>query len=159
MTTRPHVCLMQAKELGHVVFYVRDLQASLRFYRDVLGFHVVGDAFGGKAAALVAGNHRTHHEMLLIEVGNAPGNPPGRRRGLYHIGIKVGDSMDELRQVVADLKKAGVRIDGTSDHTVSWSLYLHDPDGNELELYCDNPAIDWRSDPKAVMAPIRPLQL
>ncbi|HEX2066909.1 MAG TPA: VOC family protein [Candidatus Thermoplasmatota archaeon] len=148
---------MRAKELGHVVFYVRDLAASLRFYRDLLGFRVVGDAFGGKAAALTSG--RTHHEMLLIEVGDAPGPPPGRRRGLYHIGVKVGDSKEELRQAVAELEGAGVRIDGASDHTVSWSLYVRDPDGNEVELYCDNPAVDWRSDPAAVLAPIRPLHL
>ncbi|MEA3202731.1 MAG: catechol 2,3-dioxygenase [Thermoplasmata archaeon] len=66
---------MHAKELGHVVFYVRDLQASLRFYRDLLGFKAVGEAFGGQAAALSSG--RTHHELLLIEVGDAPGPPPG----------------------------------------------------------------------------------
>lgn len=150
---------MKAHELGHAVFYVRDLQASLRFYRDLLGFQVLGDAFGGKAAALVGNGRRTHHELLLIEVGDAPGNPRGRRRGLYHIGIKVGDSKEELRAAIDDLRKAGVPIDGASDHTVSWSLYLHDPDGNEVELYCDNPAIDWRNEPAAVMAPIRPLQL
>lgn len=150
---------MQAQEIGHVVFYVRNLEASLRFYRDVLGFKVVGDAFGGQAAALVAGNGRTHHEMLLIQVGEAPGNPPGRRRGLYHVGIKVGDSKTELKAAIADLQKAGVRIDGTSDHTVSWSLYLKDPDGNEIELYCDNPAIDWKRNPEAVMAPIKALNL
>jgi catechol 2,3-dioxygenase len=149
---------VQAIELGHAVFYVRNLQASLKFYRDALGFTVVGDAFGGRAAALVGGAHRTHHELLLIEVGDLPG-PAARRRGLYHIGIKVGDSKDELRQAVKDLAAAGVSIDGASDHTVSWSLYLRDPDGNEIELYCDNPAIDWKSDPQAVMAPIKALDL
>ncbi len=150
---------MQAVELGHAVFYVRNLQASLKFYRDTLGFNVIGGAFGGKAAALVGGAQRTHHELLLIEVGDAPGNPPGRRRGLYHIGIKVGDSKAELKQAIADLQKAGVAIDGASDHTVSWSLYLHDPDGNEIELYCDNPAIDWKKNPELAMAPIKALDL
>jgi catechol 2,3-dioxygenase len=148
---------MHAKELGHVVFYVRDLAASLRFYRDLLGFKVVGDAFGGQAAALSSG--RTHHELLLIQVGDAPGPPPGRRRGLYHIGVKVGDSKEELRAALQELRQAGVPVDGTSDHTVSWSLYVRDPDGNEVEIFCDNPAVDWRSDPKAVMAPIKALQL
>jgi catechol 2,3-dioxygenase len=149
---------VQAKELGHAVFYVRNLQASLKFYRDVLGFSVIGDAFHGKAAALVGGSHRTHHELLLIEVGDLPGPAP-RRRGLYHIGIKVGESKEELRKAVADLQKAGVPIDGASDHTVSWSLYLRDPDGNEIELYCDNPAIDWKRQPELAMAPIKPLEL
>ena len=56
------------------------------------------------------------------------------RRGLYHIGIKVGDSLDELRTAKRELEQAGIAIDGMSDHTVSQSLYLRDPDGNEVEL-------------------------
>lgn len=148
---------MKAHYLGHVVFYVRDLAASLRFYRDALGFKEVGRVFEGKAVALTSG--RTHHELLLIEVGDAPGPPPGRRRGLYHIGVKVGDSLDELRAAMRDLEKAGIPIDGSSDHTVSQSLYLRDPDGNEVEVYVDDPKVKWKEDPSLVMAPIRPLRL
>lgn len=157
---------MKANGLYHAVLYVRDLQESLGFYRDLLGFEVIGDAFGGRAAALIGGDKRTHHELLLIQVGDAPGPDDGwdgavgrTRRGLYHLGIKVGDSKAELRAAVEELEAAGVKIEGASDHTVTWSLYLRDPDGNEVELYCDNPDIDWRSDPAAVMAPIKPLQL
>ena len=148
---------MKAQYLGHVVFYVKNLDRSLAFYRDVVGFQEVGRIFGGKAVALTTG--RTHHELLLIEVGDAPGPPSGMRRGLYHIGIKVGDSLDDLRLAKQDLEKAGIGIAGMSDHTVSQSLYLHDPDGNEVELYVDDPAIDWKSDPMAVLAPIKPLVL
>jgi len=148
---------MKAQYLGHVVFYVKNLDRSLAFYRDVVGFQEVGRIFGGKAVALTTG--RTHHELLLIEVGDAPGPPSGMRRGLYHIGIKVGDSLDDLRLAKQDLEKAGIGIAGMSDHTVSQSLYLHDPDGNEVELYVDDPAIDWKSDPMAVLAPIKPLAL
>ena len=112
---------MKAHYLGHVVFYVKDLQRALAFYRDLLGFREVGHIFNGAAAALTSG--RTHHELLLIQVGDAPGPPPGRRRGLYHIGIKVGDSLDELRAAKREVEKAGMTIDGMSDHTVSQSLY------------------------------------
>ncbi|HJU04857.1 MAG TPA: VOC family protein [Nitrospiraceae bacterium] len=148
---------MKASYLGHVVFYVQDLERSLMFYRDLLGFREVGRIFGGAAAALTSG--RTHHELLLIEVGPAPGPPPGRRRGLYHIGIKIGDSLDELRHAKAELERAGVAITGMSDHTVSQSLYLADPDGNEVELYVDaDPAI-WKQNPSAVVTPIKPLRL
>ena len=79
---------MKAHYLGHVVFYVKDLERSLAFYRDLLGFQEVGRIFNGAAAALTSG--RTHHELLLIQVGDAPGPLSGRRRGLYHIAIKVG---------------------------------------------------------------------
>lgn len=148
---------MNAHYLGHVVFYVRDLDRSLRFYRDLLGFKEVGHIFNGAAAALTSG--RTHHELLLIQVGDAPGPPPGPRRGLYHIGIKVGDSLDELRAAKKELEGVGIAIDGMSDHTVSQSLYVQDPDGNEVELYVDADDAIWKNNPEAVVSPIKPLRL
>ncbi len=148
---------MKAHYLGHVVFYVRDLERSLAFYRDLLGFREVGRTFGDKAAALTSG--RTHHELLLIEVGDVPSAPPGRRLGLYHIGIKIGDSLDDLRTAKKELEHAGVSISGMSDHTVSKSLYLADPDGNEVELYVDADPSVWERDPSAVLSPIKPLRL
>jgi catechol 2,3-dioxygenase len=148
---------MKAHYLGHVVFYVRSLDRSLAFYRDLLGFREVGRIFDGQAAALTSG--RTHHELLLIQVGDAPGPPPGRRLGLYHIGIKVGDSLDELRAARHELEAAGVRIVGMSDHTVSQSLYLEDPDGNEVEVYVDAEESIWQRNPAAVVSPIKPLKL
>jgi len=108
---------MKARYLGHVVFYVKDLGRSLAFYRDLLGFKEIGRVFNGAAAALTSG--RTHHELLLIEVGEAPAPPSGRRLGLYHIGIKIGESLEELRAAKKELAQAGVHISGMSDHTVS----------------------------------------
>jgi catechol 2,3-dioxygenase len=148
---------MKAHYLGHVVFYVQDLNRSLGFYRDLLGFQEVGRIFNNTAAALTAG--RTHHELLLIEVGAAPAAPAGRRRGLYHIGIKIGDSLDELQAAKKELELAGVSITGMSDHIVSQSLYLHDPDGNEVELYSNAEPSIWKNDPAAVLSPIKPLRL
>lgn len=148
---------MKAHYLGHVVFYVKDLQRALGFYRDLLGFQEVGRTFNGAAAALTSG--RTHHELLLIQVGDAPRPPTGHRLGLYHIGIKVGDSLDELRAAKRELEAAGVVINGMSDHTVSQSLYLRDPDGNEVEVYVDAPESVWKTNPAAVVAPIKSLAL
>lgn len=148
---------MKARYLGHVVWYVKDLERSLRFYRDLLGFQEVGRIFDGRAAALTGG--RTHHELLLIEVGDAPKPPSGRRIGLYHIGIKIGDTIEELRTAKAELELEGIVIDGMSDHTVSQSLYLKDPDGNEVELYIDADPSTWRDHPELVLSPIRPLRL
>lgn len=148
---------MKAHYLGHVVFYVKELQRSLAFYRDLLGFQEIGRIFNGAAAALTSG--RTHHELLLIQAGDAPVPPAGRRRGLYHIGIKVGDSLEELRAAKRELEHAGVTIEGMSDHTVSQSLYLRDPEGNEVELYVDADESVWKIYPAAVLSPIKPLQL
>jgi catechol 2,3-dioxygenase-like lactoylglutathione lyase family enzyme len=66
-------------ELAHIVFYVRDLERSLVFLRDVVGLEVAGTIFNGHVALLSGG--RTHHELLLIEVGEAPGPLRGRRVG------------------------------------------------------------------------------
>ena len=144
-------------ELGHVVYYVRDLQASLRFYQEVVGLPVLGSIFNGRAALLSGG--RTHHELLLIEVGEASGPPAGKRIGLYHVGWNIGDTLDDLRAARDRILKLGYRIDGQADHTISHSLYLRDPDGNEVELYVDNPACDWRNDSTWMEAPVKPLEL
>lgn len=151
---------MQVRELGHVVLYVRDLERSRWFYGEVLGWEEIGGdvPLGVPAAAFSSG--RTHHELLLIEVGpHAAPLPAGRRVGMYHIGVKVGDSDDDLRAAIRDLQRHGVELLGASDHTITHSLYLADPDGNEVELYVDAlPPERWR-DPAAVLAPIRPLRL
>jgi len=150
---------MQVKELGHLVLYVSDVKRSAAFYGQVLGWEpAFPDTPGIPAAAFSSG--RTHHELLLIEVGEgAAPQPEGRHLGLYHFGLKVGDSDDELREAVVRLQEAGVTIVGASDHTVTHSLYILDPDGNEVELYVDVPGVDWKSDPSLIMAPIRPLVL
>jgi catechol 2,3-dioxygenase len=150
---------VEVKELGHLVLYVRDVQRSAAFYGDVLGWKVAFPVtLGVPAAAFTSG--RTHHELLLIEVGeDATPLPRGRHLGLYHFGLKVGDSDEELREVVARLQERQVPIVGSSDHTVTHSLYVLDPDGNEIELYIDVPGVDWKTDPSLVMAPVRPLVL
>ena len=149
---------MEVKELGHVVLYVRDLKKSSAFYRDVLGFHQLGGVEGMPAAAFSSG--RTHHELLLIEVGSsATPVPGGRRLGMYHFGLKIGTTDDELRAALAELKAAGANIVGASDHGVTHSLYIADPDGNEIELYIDVQPERWRDDPTAFFAPIKALQL
>ncbi len=148
---------MEIKELGHIVLYVRDIERSRRFYRDILGWREIGEAFGGRAVAFSSG--RTHHELLLIEVGErAAPIPLGPRVGLYHFGLKVGDSDEELSEAIKTLRESGVPIRGMSDHTVTHSVYIEDPDGNEIELYVDV-SDAWRTDPSAVLAPIKPLEL
>lgn len=151
---------MEVRELGHLVLYVRDLERSRRFYRDVLGWReVAGEVPLGMAAAAFSSG-RTHHELLLIEVGpQARSLPPAPRVGMYHFGLKIGESDDDLREAVRRLQETGTPIVGASDHTVTHSLYIEDPDGNQIELYIDVQPEVWRDDPAAVFAPIKPLHL
>ena len=150
---------MQVKELGHLVLYVRDLERSRHFYGQVLGWReITREDMRMPAAAFSSG--RTHHELLLIEVGpNAAPIPRGSRVGLYHFGLKVGETDDELREARDAIQKAGAKLVGATDHGVTHSLYIEDPDGNEIELYIDVQPETWREDPMAVMAPPRALRL
>jgi catechol-2,3-dioxygenase len=152
---------MTVRELGHLVLYVRDVGRSATFYRDVLGWRQIMPEPGQDPVGVAAfSSGRTHHELLLIEVGaDATPIPPGRRVGMYHFGLNVGETDDDLREALAEVRKAGATVVGASDHTVTHSLYILDPDGNEIELYVDVPGVDWRSDPALIGAPIRPLKL
>ena len=153
---------MEVKELGHLVLYVRNLERSASFYRDVLGWRQLAPnaPLGFPAAAFSAPSNRTHHELLLIEVGeDAAALPAGRHIGLYHFGLKVGDTDDELRDALRSVQEVGTTVVVTSDHTVTHSLYVLDPDGNEIELYVDVPGVDWTADPALLFSPIRPLTL
>jgi catechol 2,3-dioxygenase len=149
------------RELGHLVLYVRDISRSAAFYRDVLGWHQILPDPGVAPTGIAAfSSGRTHHELLLIEVGrDAAPIPAGRHVGLYHFGLNVGESDDDLRLMLKTLREAGTPIVGMSDHTVTHSVYIEDPDGNEIELYIDVPGVDWKSNPSLVAAPIRPLRL
>jgi catechol-2,3-dioxygenase len=150
---------MAVRELGHIVLYVRNLERSAHFYRDVLGWKPVGEEVPGMPAMAFSGG-RTHHELLLIQVGDdAPLPSRGRRAGLYHFGLKVGETDDELRDVLQTLQENNVTIVGASDHTVTHSLYILDPDGNEIELYIDVQPAVWKEEPAAVLTPPKPLRL
>lgn len=145
---------MKIHELGHVVLYVTDIQRSAAFYRDTLGFTQIA---GGPGVAAFSGG-RTHHEMLLIEIGGVPKEKQYPEPGLYHIGFKIGDGPESLRAVYKELTEKEVRIIGSTDHGVTHSLYILDPDGNELELYADV-SDAWKENPEAIMSPARPLSL
>jgi catechol 2,3-dioxygenase len=152
---------MQIKELGHIVLYVKNAKKSAAFYRDILGWkQIVPAIFGAEDGFAVFSSGRTHHELLLIEVAEGASlNAQYPRLGLYHFGLKVGDSDEDLKQVLAELKEKKVNIVGMSDHSVSHSIYITDPDGNEIELYIDVPGVDWKNNPSLIMAPIKPLRL
>lgn len=145
---------MRIAELGHVVLYVTNLERSANFYRDTLGFTEISRGRG--FAAFSSG--RTHHEMLLIEIGGEPRPRHAPEPGLYHIGFKIGDGAEAAKGVYEELLAKGVPIVGMADHTVTHSIYVLDPDGNELELYADVSDI-WKTDPSAIMQPTKRLAM
>jgi catechol 2,3-dioxygenase len=128
--------------IGHVHLKVADLDRSLAFYRDVLGFEVTTTRPG--AAFLSAGGY--HHHIALNTWESLGGSPPAAgTTGLYHVAI-----LYPTRRLLADalrrLIEAKIPLDGASDHGVSEALYLRDPDGNGVELYRDRPKEEWPRD-------------
>ncbi|MDB5265172.1 MAG: putative Glyoxalase [Parcubacteria group bacterium] len=145
---------MQIKELGHVVLYVTDAIRMADFYKETLGFHEISRGPG----MAIFSSGRTHHELLMLEVGGQPKVPGSQKPGLYHIGFKIGDKTEDVKEAYRELKAKGVSIIGSTDHGVTHSLYILDPDGNELELYADV-SDAWKKDPRAILAPARALDL
>ena len=126
--------------IGHVHLKVADLERSLGFYHDVLGFEVT-QRLGNQAAFLSAGGY--HHHIGLNTWESQGGSPPHRSAtGLYHVAI-VYPTRADLADALRKLQKAGIPLDGASDHGVSEALYLRDPDGNGVELYWDRPKEKW----------------
>ncbi len=129
-----------AVRIGHVHLKVADLERSLGFYCGVLGFEVT-QLYGKSAAFVSAGGY--HHHIGLNTWESAGGAPPPRgSTGLYHVAI-LYPTRAELAVALLRLIEAGIELDGASDHGVSQALYLHDPDGNGLELCWDRPPVEW----------------
>src|SRR6476661_2489077 len=126
--------------IGHVHLKVSDLDRAVACYGDVLGFEV-RQRYGDQAAFLAADGY--HHHIGLNTWESAGGPPPPRgTTGLYHLAILYPTRAD-LGRALRRLLDMRVRLDGASDHGVSEALYLHDPDGNGIELYWDRPADEW----------------
>jgi catechol 2,3-dioxygenase len=148
---------INVRNVGHVVLKVRDIERSARFYRDVLGLKEVARANFGRPMAFFS-TGENHHDIAVMEVGpEAPLPQPGGV-GLYHVALVIGTTLDELRAAKAHLEAHGYTRLRLTDHTVTQSIYLDDPDGNGVELYVNaDPAI-WREDPSRV-ATVGPLTL
>src|SRR5688500_12873048 len=136
--------LHPAVRVGHVHLRVADLERSLAFYRDGLGFGVVADgrAIGLDAAFLAAGDYHHHIGLNTWESAGATPPPPGHT-GLYHVAFVYPDRA-ELGRAVQRLLDHGVEPDHATDHAGTVPVYLADPDGNGAELYHYRPRTHWR---------------
>jgi catechol-2,3-dioxygenase len=133
---------MPVRRLNHAVLYVRDLAASVDFYRDMLGFQVRSE-IPGRAAFLRAPGSANDHDLGLFAVPDGD-TPPGRYLGLYHLAWEVG-TLAELAEIKARLAGRDALV-GSSDHRVSKSLYAKDPSGIEFEVMWRVPADRWEQE-------------
>ncbi|PHR49157.1 MAG: glyoxalase [Fluviicola sp.] len=127
-------------QIGHVHLKVSDLERSLRFYCDLLGFKITM-RYGTDAAFISAGGY--HHHIGLNVWFSKNGSPaPKNSTGLFHTAI-VYPTRKSLAEILHRLQSKEYRINGASDHGVSEAIYLDDPDENGVELYWDKPIEKW----------------
>jgi catechol 2,3-dioxygenase len=138
-----------AVRIGHVHLKVADLERAIGFYHGVLGFDLV-QRLGREAAFLSAGGY--HHHIALNTWESVGGTPPSAgTTGLYHLAI-LYPSRSALADAVRRVVAAGIPLEGASDHGVSESIYLRDPDRNGVELYRDRPEAEWPRGPDGRLA-------
>jgi catechol 2,3-dioxygenase len=127
-------------DIGHVHLKVSDIDRSLGFYRDILGFDVT-QRLGDEAAFISAGGYHHHLGLNTWESRGGSPPPPGTT-GLFHVAIRY-PGRAQLGDALRRLIEARWPVDGATDHGVSEAIYLRDPDGNGVELYRDKPEAEW----------------
>ena len=131
-------------DIGHVHLKVSDLDRSLAFWHDVLGFEVQA-RMGDEAAFISAGGYH-HHIGLNTWQSRGGSPPPPNTTGLFHVAVRY-PTREALAKALRRVLDAGVRLSGASDHGASEALYLSDPDRNGVELYWDRPREEWPKRP------------
>src|SRR5258705_2417668 len=129
--------------IGHVQLKVSDIERSVKFYRDLLGFELQ-QMYGDSAAFISAGGYHHHIGLNTWHSKDAP-PAPVHAAGLYHIAI-LYPSRKDLAIALKRLIDAKYPLTGASDHGVSEAIYLNDPDKNGVELYWDKPKEKWPRD-------------
>jgi catechol 2,3-dioxygenase len=134
---RPTETVTDPVSVGSVSLVVRDLDRVASFYQDVVGLELIEST--PEAARLGAGG------MAFLELLHRPDALPRdpAAAGLYHTAFLLPARAD-LGRWLAYAASIGLRLDGAADHLVSEAVYLHDPEGNGIEIYADRPRAGWR---------------
>lgn len=132
--------MVKPRQLGHLVLRVRDLEASEKWYSEVLGLRTTNKRPG--SMIFMSARDDSSHELALVSVGEDAPGPEETRVGLYHFAWEM-DSLEDLKALYEHMKAKDVNIGGIGDHGVSLGVYLFDPDGNEIEVYHELPRDEW----------------
>jgi catechol-2,3-dioxygenase len=146
--------MVKVRKINHLVLRVRDVERTIAFYRDVLGMEIVGRVGPNGSAGVFFKFTGNHHDLACFALGQGAEGPFEDQVGMYHVALEV-ETLEELVAARDELARVGSLV-GMSDHGVSKSLYVKDPDGNELEILWNVPREEWST--LGVMG-VRPLNL
>jgi catechol 2,3-dioxygenase len=127
--------MAKIRRLQHAVLNCRDVEASVKFYTEILGMEVVSYNQERKMAFLSFGTE--HHDIALFQFPTETAMLEPNHLGLNHLALEIEGGEDQLKELYARFKARDVRIDRVTDHVMSHSVYFFDPDGNRLEIFCD----------------------
>ena len=131
---------MPLERVRHVVLQMRDLDNARRFYGDILGMKITDEREG---LGVFFRFSDYHHDIAVFKVSDDAAAPEADRVGLNHVAI-VADSFDTVKAMYAKFREHDVEIVRTVDHGVTRSVYCKDPEGNEVEIYCEVPETRWQ---------------
>ncbi len=131
---------MPIKRVGHVVLKMRDLDAAKQFYGDILGMKIADER---KDFGVFFRFNDYHHDIAVFKVQEDAPLPERNQVGLAHVAL-VADGLDTVKSMYNRLKENNVEGIRTADHGVTKSVYFKDPEGNELEIYCEVPETPWQ---------------
>jgi catechol 2,3-dioxygenase len=131
---------MAMQRTGHVAIRVRDLEAAKHFYGEILGMKL-GMEIPGQGLFFRFNNY--HHDLAVFKARDGAEAASKNHAGIAHIAL-VADDFDTVLSMYRRLREHGVAVSRTIDHGATKSIYFSDPDGIELEIYCEVPEFDWR---------------
>ena len=140
--------VIRPRAISHIVLNVRDLDRAGEFYTKILGFTEVG-RHERLPMRFYSATGENSHDIATNEVGADAGGPEAQRVGLNHFAVRI-ESEENFKQAYRMLRERGVEMTRVADHRASWGIYVHDPDGNLIELVLDRPDEEWRHIPNAV---------
>ena len=130
---------MGIQRVGHVVLRMRDLEKAKEFYHGVLGMEIGAERDFG----IFFRFNDYHHDIAVFKAGADADLPHANQVGLVHVAL-VADSLQTVKAMYERCKELGVPIVGSTNHTITKSLYIQDPEGNTIEIYAEVPEYDWR---------------